>query len=314
MGLFDFIRNITDPGVLEEFNDLYKNHYTGMCIKYISLNPHGSVLSHDIPFETKRALVAAKDEIIAAEKAAKAYYSSPRRIGITEKDTDIARRIINRYPEAAKKMGYNSQYISESEAKEIIANEDRLDEIQTFEYGWHSMFGHSEFLDGFRHKYFVDYYPKNIPCSIKDDFNRKLIWEFKDGIYTARMKVGKMITDFLNELPIKKHLSKIVFVCAPTSSYTSYRQRFLGFTKYIVEQTGMINGSEHVCIKGEVKPKHLGGFEKVNYSIDTDFFSGKRVIIFDDLLTTGNTLMDFAEQIKSAGGDIIGAITIGKTI
>ena len=317
MGLLDIFRNITDPGILEGFDDLYKNHRAHTHAKYLSLpESNNFMFSYDIPFSAKKALVAAKDEIIATEKAAKQYYSSPEYHRLQnlfkENDTTKARRIIDRYPEAAKKMGYDSMsYLTK--ATEIIENEDKLDEIQTFEYGRHRVFGYSEFLTSFRHKYFVDYYPKNIPCSNQDNINRQLILDFKDGMYTARIKVAKMIIDFLNELKIKKHLSKVVFVCAPTSSYSSYRQRFVGFTKYIIEQTGMINGSEYVFIKGEVTPKHLGGCEKVSYTIDNHFFSGKRVIIFDDLLTTGNTLIDFAERIKSAGGDIIGAITIGKT-
>lgn len=36
-------------------------------------------------------------------------------------------------------------------------------------------------------------------------------------------------------------------------------------------------------------------------SVDADFFKGKNVILFDDLLTSGKTIEEFKEKIEAAG-------------
>lgn len=48
-------------------------------------------------------------------------------------------------------------------------------------------------------------------------------------------------------------------------------------------------------------------------SADTDFFEGKNVILFDDLITTGATANEFAEELESAGANVLGAMFLART-
>jgi phosphoribosylpyrophosphate synthetase len=315
MGLFDFIRHITDPGIMSEFDELYRNYRRGLELKYSVLyGLNHSPFSQDIPFAAKKALVEAKDEIIAMDKAINDYSTKKRTVHIIDESNIVkAKNKINRYPSAAKKLGYNTAHISESKAKEIIDNEDLLDEIQTLEFTHIKLSDQTLYINHTPVKYFIDYYPIKVSCSARERAKSELIRDFKDGKYEARTKIIPMVTEYLFSLPIKKHLNKVVFVCTPASSLHAYRIRFGGFTTRITELTGMINGNKHVSIFGEVQPKHLGGRDAVCYSIDENFFKDKWVIILDDLITTGTTLMEFADRIKSAGGKIIITIAIGRT-
>lgn len=49
---------------------------------------------------------------------------------------------------------------------------------------------------------------------------------------------------------------------------------------------------------------------KLNPAFDVN---GKKVIVFDDVTTTGNSLLAAARILRSAGADRVSAITIGKT-
>lgn len=64
--------------------------------------------------------------------------------------------------------------------------------------------------------------------------------------------------------------------------------------------------NEHVHIFGERKPTHNGGSHFVNediyhVSLDGEYFNGKQVILFDDLLTSGKTIEDFRSKLEAAG-------------
>lgn len=48
-------------------------------------------------------------------------------------------------------------------------------------------------------------------------------------------------------------------------------------------------------------------------STDPDFFNGKNVILFDDLITTGTTAETFAEELEAVGANVLGAMFLART-
>jgi predicted amidophosphoribosyltransferase len=59
--------------------------------------------------------------------------------------------------------------------------------------------------------------------------------------------------------------------------------------------------------------KHLGGGKSARYIFDSDFFRGKIVVLFDDVITTGRTLMDVKVALESLGAIVLCAVTLGVT-
>ena len=49
-------------------------------------------------------------------------------------------------------------------------------------------------------------------------------------------------------------------------------------------------------------------------STDPEFFEGKNVILFDDLITTGATANEFAEELEAVGANVLGAMFLARTI
>lgn len=78
----------------------------------------------------------------------------------------------------------------------------------------------------------------------------------------------------------------------------------------------MGNGYDHVKYKNETLPSHLnkghiGGIPDVEY--DKSFFSGRTVVLIDDLYTTGTHIKKCREELESIGAKVILAITLAKT-
>ena len=86
------------------------------------------------------------------------------------------------------------------------------------------------------------------------------------------------------------------------------------------KRTGIQNGNKHVNIAGMREAKHNNAHhivsESFGYAVSTDpeFFEGKNVILFDDLITTGATANEFAEELEAVGANVLGAMFLARTI
>ena len=65
-------------------------------------------------------------------------------------------------------------------------------------------------------------------------------------------------------------------------------------------------------------PCHLTGERRMlgekNYYLQKSLLRGRKVVLFDDILTTGTTLFSVAGLIERAGGQVLGAVFIGCTL
>ena len=107
-------------------------------------------------------------------------------------------------------------------------------------------------------------------------------------------------------------------VFAPCSSQAKYNKRF-GYVAAMLKAMNVKTANEHIHIFGERKPLHNGGSHFVNEDVfkvcvDADFFKGKNVILFDDILTSGKTIEEFKEIIEAAGAYVEEEIFLGRTI
>ena len=48
--------------------------------------------------------------------------------------------------------------------------------------------------------------------------------------------------------------------------------------------------------------------------IDETFFQGKKIILFDDIIASGNSVAKFADQLEGYGAKVELAIALGKKI
>lgn len=59
--------------------------------------------------------------------------------------------------------------------------------------------------------------------------------------------------------------------------------------------------------------KHLGGNSKAVLSYINDFFIDEKVVLFDDILTKGDSILNFHQEMIKRKANVICSVTIGKT-
>lgn len=172
-----------------------------------------------------------------------------------------------------------------------------------------------------RQNYLVEYVPNayiNL-CVDKNQqrANNQLIYDFKAGKAATTRFCAELLISYLRR-QYGRLLEDFVVVFAPCSAQWKYNKRF-GYLAAILNQAGIKTANEHVRIYGERKPTHNGGSHHVSeelyhVAIDDSYFAGKNVILFDDLLTSGQTITEFKEQLEAAGAYIEREIFLGRTI
>lgn len=117
-------------------------------------------------------------------------------------------------------------------------------------------------------------------------------------------------------LPVDTASCHVIFM--PCSNWIKYGQRFKRLDWYITtHRNELTSGLYDVDVHSERESLHeCKGSERIlerNYNITGDI-KGKRIIIVDDVFTSGQSLTDYKEEIERCGGEVVAAIFYGKTV
>ena len=117
-------------------------------------------------------------------------------------------------------------------------------------------------------------------------------------------------------LPVDTTSCHIMFM--PCSNWIKYGQRFKRLDWYITtHRKELTSGLYDVDVHSERESLHeCKGSERIlerNYNI-TGGIKGKRIIIVDDVFTSGQSLTNYKEEIERCGGEVVAAIFYGKTV
>lgn len=164
---------------------------------------------------------------------------------------------------------------------------------------------------------FFDYLPTKYKQASQQDWAvRKLVWDFKDGkrsMTVAKLVAEKMVQLFGNEA------KNLVFACIPASSEQRNMVRYKIFSEEVCRLVGAVNAFDHIHVHGarlaihETKcSKNLETVQMVDF--DKDFFKGKKILVFDDVLTLGYSYAKFSCMLESFGASVIGGFFLGKTM
>lgn len=166
---------------------------------------------------------------------------------------------------------------------------------------------------------------------------RELIWQFKNGVdpHIEKPTYHNLGTPFFNKSQTKRNNSatdsiicdmqtvlsyffnekqkELTLVCVNASSQISHEKRFKEFSSELCNKTGMVNAYPQILITKDGSPKHKGGTDKAELNWNNEFFKGRFVILFDDVITKGNSMLSYKYKLEEMGAYVIGGITIGKT-
>lgn len=160
------------------------------------------------------------------------------------------------------------------------------------------------------------YYPVNsFGYNVDNDEKntRELIWGFKDGQLSKRNQIIKDTKKVLSHF-FGQDVNMLTFVCIVASSQDKTETRYKDFAETLCDDLNMDNAFPHIKVTTSGVARHEGGDGEKTITYSSGYFSGKYVILFDDLTSSGRSISEFKKFIEDSGGHVLGAITIGKTV
>lgn len=148
----------------------------------------------------------------------------------------------------------------------------------------------------------------------QQDMCRKIL-AFKDGRNVYSRWAARQFAQVLSAID----LNDVYVVCIPASTHYSHLRRWKRFSQDFCQLTGANNAFDHVNVSGSRKRAHITGeYElctniKHYVHIDNDFFNGKKVLVIDDIYTTGQSSRAFIGAMRAAGADVVLAMFLAKT-
>jgi predicted amidophosphoribosyltransferase len=175
-----------------------------------------------------------------------------------------------------------------------------------------------------KHKYFFEYYPystykDNASASMWDTW--RTVWHFKNDpdknvtSYEHRSAL-QTVTNLVENALRSAFGSKteyLTLVCLTASTQRKTELRFKDFAEQVCKDLNMNNAYPHIQVIEGGSAKHDGGDGSRKVSYDRYFFSGKYVVLFDDVRTTGHSLEQERRTMEELGAKVICAVTIAQT-
>lgn len=167
---------------------------------------------------------------------------------------------------------------------------------------------------GIRMAFYGHYYPSRYSALLNDEQRAfcRSIYQFKEG----EIHGIEFFKACMTALQADGKPYHIMFM--PCSNWIKYDRRFKRLDWYIGKhRPELTSGLYDVDVFESRESLHEAkGVEnrilERNYRIVRDI-KGKEVIIIDDMLTTGQSVADYKEEIERCGGKVVAAIFYGKT-
>ena len=162
-----------------------------------------------------------------------------------------------------------------------------------------------------------DYIPKRFlrRASFEQQDVCRMILGFKDGRNVYSRWAARMFARALAAADMKE----VVIVCIPASTNSAHVRRWKRFSVELCRLTGAVNGFDRVQVSGSRKRAHVTGEHELATNIkhyvhiDAAFFSGKSVLVVDDIYTTGQSSKAFIAAIEATGAKVVMAMFLAKT-
>lgn len=172
-----------------------------------------------------------------------------------------------------------------------------------------------------------DYYPKSgygENVSPAQKAIRETVYSFKDKfnsksptqIMSARTTISNAVCSVINKLyPGDQH--NLWFCTAQASTPESAVKRFKYFCQMVSNASGVNDGFDLISVTGVKASASTGGGTRgdiSNLSFDPALINGKRIILFDDIITSGKTMAAIRNALLRSGAVSVDCIAYGRTV
>ena len=205
--------------------------------------------------------------------------------------------------------------IKEEREKEEKAKKNLIETVSS----WETLVG------GLHFSYLFYYYPTTCDFEATEEewSNRWIVWDFKNtpgktsesDHQEALDKVIPMLKNKLLTTFEADSLKYLTLVCIPASSQIKTQARYEEFSNRICGELGLINAYSHISVVADKVERRSGGtsIDTNKLSFDEDFFKGKYVLLFDDVITRGDSMRTFKRKMELMGATVVGGLSLGKT-
>lgn len=141
---------------------------------------------------------------------------------------------------------------------------------------------------------------------------RDKILQFKNGI--DQSWVQNIIINTMFQW--RKAYPNLCLVCLPASTSYNNERRWKCFSENVSKALGIANGFPYIRFVKDGTAKHLSETHTKTapeLEIDSNFFANKRILLVDDIITTGSSANSFASNFTGIG-EVIGLFAIARTL
>lgn len=282
---------------------------------YISASTQGSPLYNYIESYRKQKELRDKAKRIASNYQLGFSCLFGQDINFDECDLAVIQNIISSEQRIASKNTDEIRKKHEEEERRQFT--EKTNRLKACVHTWPTL----AYYD-FKYNYLFPYYPTTCDFDATEDewANRRLVWNFKNSQGKTlpsehQRALDNLVPRIVRELnsSFGQNLSQLTLVCIPAASKENNERRFKDFSDILTRQTNMYNAYSHIRVTCDATPKHLGGTGMPDLWFDESFFKGKFILLFDDVITRGNSMMRFKTKMESMGAIVIGGFSIGRT-
>lgn len=143
---------------------------------------------------------------------------------------------------------------------------------------------------------------------------QRYVWDFKAGLH-QEWAIGA-VANVLNKLGYNGQTNpNLVLACIPASTVAANHRRYHDFSGELCKRINVQDGFAHIKIVQEKAPKHISGVETEEVlSFDREFFAGKDVIVFDDVVTKGRSMLRFMRKLREVNARPVICCSLGMTL
>ena len=152
--------------------------------------------------------------------------------------------------------------------------------------------------------------------SFEDQDVCRMILGFKDGRNVYSRWAARQFARALAAMD----LSNVTVVCIPASTHCANVRRWKRFSCELCSLTGADNGFDHIRVSGSRRRAHITGeYElatniKHFVDIDSSYFRNRKVLVIDDIYTTGKSATAFIGALEAAGASVVLSVFLAKTV
>jgi ATP-dependent DNA helicase RecQ len=162
---------------------------------------------------------------------------------------------------------------------------------------------------------FYYYSKKDFPTLPKDpQLNRELVWDFKDGNFSV--DVAKIMSDAIKKLRTRGLKTTNYTACViPASTSKKTKIRFQDFILEVCNFLEIENGYTFIqVVKDHEQTKGSSSKDILQYlKFNKEKIRNKSILLFDDVITSGQSFVQCANQLKKNGAKDVVGIFLGKT-